>query len=76
MDDPNKVLSFSEFIKKSPLKEELKTELSEYNSNKIDPNAIIKTDEWTGYKPLSSEFKNLKRVKSGKKKGIFKICIE
>ena len=42
-------------------------ELGDFMRQKITPSADIKTDEWTGYKPLVSEFRNLRRVKSGKK---------
>ena len=33
----------------------------------IDPAALIKTDEWTGYRPLKKDFPNLVQVPSGKK---------
>jgi ISXO2-like transposase domain/Transposase zinc-ribbon domain len=42
-------------------------ELGGFMRQKIAKDADIKTDEWTGYKPLVTEFTNLKRVKSGKK---------
>jgi hypothetical protein len=53
---------YGKVIEKSSSKE-----LGSFMRQKIDPEAKIKTDEWTGYKPLGSEFKNLERVKSGKK---------
>jgi hypothetical protein len=42
-------------------------ELGEFMRNKIDKNAYVKTDEWTGYKPIMKDFTNMTRVKSGKK---------
>lgn len=37
----------------------------------IDMEAKIKTDKWTGYKPLKKDFINLNQVLSGKKGGNF-----
>jgi transposase-like protein len=34
---------------------------------KINEEAHVTTDEWTGYKPLGKEFKNIRHIKSGKK---------
>jgi predicted RNA-binding Zn-ribbon protein involved in translation (DUF1610 family) len=42
-------------------------ELGAFMKSKIDKNAEIKTDEWTGYKPLIKEFPNLIQSPSGKK---------
>lgn len=42
-------------------------ELGEFMRNKIDKTAEVKTDEWTGYKPIMKDFANMIRVKSGKK---------
>ena len=36
---------------------------------KITKDAQIKTDEWTGYKPLDKIFSNMTHIKSGKKGG-------
>lgn len=33
----------------------------------IDPKAEITTDQWTGYNPLSKDFPNMIRIKSGRK---------
>lgn len=38
---------------------------------KITKEANIKTDGWAGYSPLLTEFTNMKRVKSGKKRSNF-----
>ena len=37
----------------------------------IELSANIKTDEWTGYKPLTKDFHNLIQIPSGKKGGNF-----
>jgi hypothetical protein len=42
-------------------------ELGDFMKATIAPSANIKTDQWTGYKPLSHDFENLVQVKSGKK---------
>lgn len=42
-------------------------ELGDFMRDTIDTNANIKTDEWTGYKPLKKEFPNLTQKPSGKK---------
>lgn len=42
-------------------------ELGGFMKSKINSNAVIKTDEWTGYKPLIKDFPNLKQSPSGKK---------
>lgn len=42
-------------------------EIGDFMRQKIDPQAQIKTDEWTAYKPLMKEFINMERVKSGTK---------
>lgn len=42
-------------------------ELGKFMRETIDSNAKIKTDEWTGYKPLKSEFPNLTQSPTGKK---------
>lgn len=41
--------------------------LGDFMKEKIDPQAMVTTDEWTGYIPLLKDFANMKRVKSGKK---------
>lgn len=42
-------------------------ELGGFMKKKIAKDAYIKTDEWTGYKPLVKDFPNLKQTPSGKK---------
>jgi hypothetical protein len=42
-------------------------ELGSFMTDFIDPSAIIKTDEWTAYRPLRKSFPNLFQVPSGKK---------
>jgi predicted RNA-binding Zn-ribbon protein involved in translation (DUF1610 family)/transposase-like protein len=42
-------------------------ELGDFMRQVIDKHASIKTDEWSGYKPLMKEFPNLVQVPSGKK---------
>ncbi len=42
-------------------------ELGDFMKANIDTRAIVKTDEWTGYKPLKKEFPNLSQIPSGKK---------
>jgi hypothetical protein len=42
-------------------------ELGAFMKSAIEPDAEIKTDEWTGYKPLKKDFVNLTQVPSGKK---------
>ena len=39
----------------------------------IDKSSDIQTDEWSGYKPLTSEFTNLTQKQSGKKGGNFPL---
>ncbi len=46
--------------------------LGEFMKKTIDPKANITTDLWAGYKPLKSDFENIKHVKSGKKGENFK----
>ena len=46
-------------------------ELGAFMKQTIYKNAEVKTDEWTGYKPLICEFPNLKQVPSGRKGGNF-----
>lgn len=41
--------------------------LKPFYDDHIDPKAIIKTDEWRGYRPLKQDFPNLEQVHSGKK---------
>lgn len=53
---------YGKVIKKSSSKE-----LGKFMKEHIEKNAKIKTDSWSGYKPLSKDFKNLTQVKSGKK---------
>jgi transposase-like protein len=53
---------YGKVIKKSSAKE-----LGTFMKDNIDPEAIVKTDEWAGYKPIMKDFKNMIRVKSGKK---------
>lgn len=42
-------------------------ELGSFMKETIQSDAEIKTDEWTGYKPLKKDFTNLHQVPSGKK---------
>lgn len=42
-------------------------ELGDFMNATIAPSAQIKTDKWTGYKPLKKDFVNLVQVPSGKK---------
>jgi hypothetical protein len=42
-------------------------ELGSFMKDTIEPDTEIKTDEWTGYKPLKKDFANLRQVPSGKK---------
>ena len=42
-------------------------ELGEFMQASINANALIKTDEWTGYTPLKQQFKYLRQEPSGKK---------
>jgi len=53
------------------LKNASSKELGGFMRDTIDKNASIKTDEWTGYKPLTATFPNLKQIPSGKKGGNF-----
>lgn len=41
--------------------------LGTFMRSNIKKEANIKTDEWTGYKPLDDEFENMTHIKSGKK---------
>lgn len=41
--------------------------LGSFMREKINKEAHITTDEWTGYKPLDTEFENMNHKKSGKK---------
>ena len=47
-------------------------ELGSFMKQKIVADAHVKTDQWSGYKPLATEFKNLEQIKSGKKGEHFK----
>ena len=42
-------------------------ELGGFMKANIEPDAIVKTDEWTGYKPIKKDFPNLSQIPSGKK---------
>jgi hypothetical protein len=42
-------------------------ELGGFMKANIDRDAIVKTDEWAGYKPLKKDFANLSQLSSGKK---------
>lgn len=42
-------------------------QLGQFIRDTVEANAQIKTDVWTGYKPLAKEFVNLVQVPSGKK---------
>lgn len=46
-------------------------ELGDFMKANIESDALVKTDEWTGYKPLKNDFVNLTQVPSGKKGGNF-----
>jgi predicted RNA-binding Zn-ribbon protein involved in translation (DUF1610 family) len=53
---------YGKVISKSSAKE-----LGAFMKDTIDLNAEIKTDSWSGYKPLKKDFVNLTQEKSGKK---------
>lgn len=57
---------YGKVIKQSSAKE-----LGGFMKANIDLSAMVKTDKWTGYKPLKKEFVNLNQVLSGKKGGNF-----
>ena len=42
-------------------------ELGSFMKDTIEPDAEIKTDQWTGYNPLKKDFANLRQVPSGNK---------
>jgi hypothetical protein len=42
-------------------------ELGDFMKANIERDAIVKTDEWAGYKPLKKDFANLSQLSSGKK---------
>ncbi len=42
-------------------------ELGAFMKTNIEPTAYVKTDVWTGYKPLKKDFENLIQVPSGRK---------
>ena len=42
-------------------------ELGDFMKDNIENDAMVKTDEWTGYKPLIKDFSNLIQIPSGKK---------
>ena len=42
-------------------------ELGDFMKDNIENDAMVKTDEWTGYKPLLKDFSNLIQIPSGKK---------
>ena len=46
-------------------------ELGSFMRTTIDTDAYIRTDEWRGYSPLKTVFKNLRQVPSGDKGGNF-----
>lgn len=46
--------------------------LGRFMKTHITPSAQVKTDKWTGYKPLKNDFKNLEQIASGKKGSNFK----
>lgn len=46
-------------------------ELSKFFDNHIDKGAKIRTDRWSGYKPLKKAYPHLSREYSGKKVGNF-----
>lgn len=43
-------------------------ELGTFLQEKVDPEAVVKTDQWTGYTPCKTDFPNLKQEKSDKGK--------
>ena len=49
-----------------------KKNLSSFMTDHIDNSAAVRTDKWTGYKGLTTNFPNLKQVKSEKKGKNFK----
>ena len=53
---------YGKVIKRSTAKE-----LGAFMKQTIEPEAQIKTDIWSGYKPLKKDFANLSQVSSGKK---------
>jgi len=48
-------------------------ELGSFFMERINPQAIVKTDQWTGYKPLKAKYKNLEQSKSDKGKNFLLI---
>ena len=42
-------------------------ELGAFMKTTIEPDTEVKTDIWTGYKPLKKDFENLNQVSSGRK---------
>jgi hypothetical protein len=42
-------------------------ELGDFMKANIESDAMVKTDQWTGYKPLKKDFINLSQIPSGKK---------
>jgi hypothetical protein len=42
-------------------------ELGDFMKANIEPDAMVKTDKWTGYTPLKKDFINLIQIPSGKK---------
>jgi hypothetical protein len=53
---------YGKVIKQSSAKE-----LGVFMKSVIGKDAVIKTDEWTGYSPLKKDFSNLVQIPSGKK---------
>jgi hypothetical protein len=49
------------------IKQSSAAELGNFMEYCIEKGAYIKTDKWTGYKPLKKDFSNLNQVSSGKK---------
>ncbi len=45
--------------------------LRPFFADHIDPKAIVKTDQWKGYRPFQEDFPNLDQIPSGKKGGNF-----
>jgi hypothetical protein len=45
--------------------------LGSFMRKKVEKTALVKTDKWIGYKPLKTDFENLKQVSSGEKGGNF-----